>query len=188
MKMKGFNLVIERLLISGYVKTDRHRNGRDVSISLSSGFSFQVLCADVVSVQVQQFQSRYRAASHFRGSGSHRKKSLVGVSISLSSGFSFQGSTQLQLSLIMSKVSISLSSGFSFQERKRKRKEGERMVSISLSSGFSFQEIFLNQLKWEKKFQSRYRAASHFRGHSSKALTDPPLRFQSRYRAASHFR
>ena len=38
------------------------------------------------------FQSRYRAASHFRrGTGGLHPRSRVFVSISLSSGFSFQG-------------------------------------------------------------------------------------------------
>ena len=39
-----------------------------VSISLSSGFSFQVVLACPGTRNVVQFQSRYRAASHFRDS------------------------------------------------------------------------------------------------------------------------
>ena len=110
-----FNLVIERLLISGppqFIVAD-HRS--DVSISLSSGFSFQAfLCPFAIAI--------------------------IPVSISLSSGFSFQAHdfniepTEGYL------VSISLSSGFSFQEE---IVDGWRItydeVSISLSSGFSFQ-------------------------------------------------
>ena len=65
-RLLGFNLVIERLLISGFPVRDIHRQLINVSISLSSGFSFQARCrTDVVSA-CASFQSRYRAASHFR--------------------------------------------------------------------------------------------------------------------------
>ena len=139
------------------------------------------------------FQSRYRAAFHFRQA--HRNCSCgVGsyVSISLSSGFSFQGGPglsdytcawkcfnlvierllisglpQLRRNHHVDRVSISLSSGFSFQAASRlrasetaygsfnlvierllisgfRRADGCRDdsidVSISLSSGFSFQD------------------------------------------------
>ena len=110
----GFNLVIERLLISGK-RARRMRARFQVSISLSSGFSFQVLPKTFAGHMLQQFQSRYRAASHFRRqlpitscgatlrfqsryrAASHFRflevcaaRSLLYVSISLSSGFSFQ--------------------------------------------------------------------------------------------------
>ena len=65
-----------------------------VSISLSSGFSFQAI-----------------------GSLWPRCTPLL-VSISLSSGFSFQG-IGLSARVTSLAVSISLSSGFSFQENKR---------------------------------------------------------------------
>ena len=63
----SFNLVIERLLISGILTEAFVVDVDFVSISLSSGFSFQV------------------------ASGWHGAIDLLIVSISLSSGFSFQG-------------------------------------------------------------------------------------------------
>ena len=110
-----FNLVIERLLISGRLIEDFAN------------------CAETL------FQSRYRAASHFRIRRIQRAWMPFLVSISLSSGFSFQGSST----------------------RYRRR---TRPVSISLSSGFSFQVIVAAERpKAFRTFQSRYRAASHFR-------------------------
>ena len=86
-----FNLVIERLLISGQRTVSQPLECHYVSISLSSGFSFQALsfsnCSSrfsyvsislssgfsfqvflhvVCYVYASSFQSRYRAASHFR--------------------------------------------------------------------------------------------------------------------------
>ena len=60
-----FNLVIERLLISGAPQLRQLRIIR-VSISLSSGFSFQVHSCLCPALSPTLFQSRYRAASHFR--------------------------------------------------------------------------------------------------------------------------
>ena len=112
----SFNLVIERLLISGL----RDRGDTEclgVSISLSSGFSFQV---------------------HRRIYAAHRRNARV--SISLSSGFSFQATFIAKQRNLLSGVSISLSSGFSFQSlRTAQRLRAVGVVSISLSSGFSFQ-------------------------------------------------
>ena len=86
-----------------------------------------------------EFQSRYRAASHFRVGD---KPLDIGrtppVSISLSSGFSFQAPTAGGWKARL-EVSISLSSGFSFQEAKNVDAGNHISVSISLSSGFSFQ-------------------------------------------------
>ena len=90
---QSFNLVIERLLISGLHRFLIMSSFREVSISLSSGFSFQAssvprLCSrwfysfnlvierllisgayEIATVlALIEFQSRYRAASHFRKS------------------------------------------------------------------------------------------------------------------------
>ena len=114
-----------------------------VSISLSSGFSFQV-------------------EGQVECPGGSRNR----VSISLSSGFSFQVKTPT-LVWDCSYVSISLSSGFSFQGQGKNREWRACLVSISLSSGFSFQADgnLASPFKIEWKFPSRYRAASHFRGY-----------------------
>ena len=64
--IKGFNLVIERLLISGSQQWEYH------------------------TYVYIEFQSRYRAASHFRFYGMCQPAPVFLVSISLSSGFSFQ--------------------------------------------------------------------------------------------------
>ena len=91
LRAASFNLVIERLLISGRQNEYRANAIGFVSISLSSGFSFQVPgflplqqiyvpCFNLVierllisgTVKLYRdnktvlFQSRYRAASHFR--------------------------------------------------------------------------------------------------------------------------
>ena len=86
-----FNLVIERLLISGSTLSER-------TATAGTGF-----------------QSRYRAASHFRGRFVSHGDNYYPVSISLSSGFSFQVIGGFDGGLAFLKVSISLSSGFSFQ-------------------------------------------------------------------------
>ena len=86
-----FNLVIERLLISG-TPSDMHLQSLfQVSISLSSGFSFQARQARAADAVRNEFQSRYRAASHFRRLPLRKDiQGVLNVSISLSSGFSFQ--------------------------------------------------------------------------------------------------
>ena len=61
-----FNLVIERLLISGAPSMTCPSSIPEVSISLSSGFSFQVARSYIDTQSLLLFQSRYRAASHFR--------------------------------------------------------------------------------------------------------------------------
>ena len=138
-----FNLVIERLLISGHAHNSLDTRPRcaHVSISLSSGFSFQA--------------DKTRVASP-----------TPDVSISLSSGFSFQDDG-VWTTLVQCLVSISLSSGFSFQAvRADDVSDSVVCVSISLSSGFSFQVHRKNpgsSLDTLRQFQSRYRAASHFR-------------------------
>ena len=140
--LRGFNLVIERLFISG-----------DSRVSTETG--------------ILSFQSRYRAAFHFRGSSGSAGCFHSSVSISLSSGFSFQGMPCAGLDKTrITPVSISLSSGFSFQVGKELGGAClQGFVSISLSSGFSFQEGDYALLRGVLRcvFQSRYRAASHFR-------------------------
>ena len=160
-----FNLVIERLFISGQ---DGLRLGKRityrVSISLSSGFSFQVdACKDraklfTVSISLSSgfsFQVRDRvlflppvvvSISLSRGFSfqvlrkhlSEFRRDII-VSISLSRGFSFQVTAGLTHRVHMWHVSISLSRGFSFQESNERGLQDVHQVSISLSRGFSFQ-------------------------------------------------
>ena len=144
-----------------------------------------------VSLQLP-FQSRYRAASHFRFRGGtfHVVLALV-VSISLSSGFSFQVSRRhlscrpcaCCFNLVIERllisglsaagarswsypVSISLSSGFSFQATMRSRRSAwansrfNLVIERLLISG---QTVFARKVASHPVFQSRYRAASHFR-------------------------
>ena len=61
----SFHLVIERLLMSGF-RFRRTVSTLPVSISLSSGFSFQASFRSAMASFALSFQSRYRAASHFR--------------------------------------------------------------------------------------------------------------------------
>ena len=70
-----FNLVIERLLISGLV----------VVVKLSA---------------IVMFPSRYRAASHFRVGFRYPAALFCDVSISLSSGFSFQAKALTHLFML----------------------------------------------------------------------------------------
>ena len=161
-----FHLVIERLFSSCLANRVFPVNPALVSISFSSGFSFQVAGVRVLQGSVCVFQSRYRAASHFRDPGCPKPPGHLPY------------------------VSISLSSGFSFQEGVNHRgRVGISAVSISLSSGFSFQVTVNIDEDWTDMFQSRYRAASHFRGEETASmLVESAELFQSRYRAASHFR
>ena len=147
-----------------------------VSISLSSGFSFQAPSALLTACDSP-------------------------VSISLLSGFSFQGNILIPVFAHEHVVSISLSSGFSFQGQSRPLSPPDAPlfpsryraashfrqsltsgrvvqllhVSISLSSGFSFQD----SIQFETyggpypMFQSRYRAASHFRRPKGIRLVAP---------------
>ena len=87
-----FHLVIERLLISGREPTPRKPVVKHVSISLSSGFSFQV-----------------SHAKHARNETSQRCFHLVIERLLISGEMQFLGA------LCVFHVSISLSSGFSFQ-------------------------------------------------------------------------
>ena len=110
-----------------------------VSISLSSGFSFQG-CPSASASAACPFPSRYRAAFHFRFNASVETKTVKLVSISLSSGFSFQGTVasceaglKRCFNLVIERLFISGCRG----ERPRKTVD---------------------------KFPSRYRAAFHFRG------------------------
>ena len=63
----SFHLVIERLLISGRLPSSQPgTKWFGVSISLSSGFSFQGAFGTQTWCAGCMFPSRYRAASHFR--------------------------------------------------------------------------------------------------------------------------
>ena len=113
--MGCFHLVIERLLISG-------------SVMLAS-YAFACF----------EFQSRYRAASHFRYAMFAAVAGPSSVSISLSSGFSFQAPEDSKLAdeilsfhLVIERLLIS---GHDFNIVPTEA----YLVSISLSSGFSFQ-------------------------------------------------
>ena len=142
MKPSGsFNLVIERLLISGQVVFLDKSSAPHVSISLSSGFSFQgarrwlpasrsIACFNLVIERLLisghvasagdatelPFQSRYRAASHFRF-----KRALFRAAM---------------LSLFQSRYRAASH----FRRFGRDRDSHHHLVSISLSSGFSFQD------------------------------------------------
>ena len=135
----SFNLVIERLFISGDLNQDASERRCPVSISLSSGFSFQGLRG--LFPQLRQCSFNLVIERLFI-SGASDARTLVQSWI----------------------VSISLSSGFSFQVHRASEHRRVSLVSISLSSGFSFQVVkdaaFIPRVQ---KFQSRYRAASHFR-------------------------
>ena len=237
-----FNLVIERLLISGAASEShdsrcqrfqsRYRaashfrivtgfsKGRwyaGVSISLSSGFSFQghlllkpvrryqrfnlvierlLISGNSVVTQSPmssfQFQSRYRAASHFRFKCNHFVPFRIHVSISLSSGFSFQVARHRIVMPIPYSVSISLSSGFSFQEWQTPNlKSTTTTVSISLSSGFSFQVQLLSEIAKRAPLSVSISLSSGFSFQvvdNYQWTLQSPSMFQSRYRAASHFR
>ena len=63
-----FHLAIERLFMAGLANRVFLVNPALVSISLSSGFSWQGTAVSDVSplVNLSLFPSRYRAASHFR--------------------------------------------------------------------------------------------------------------------------
>ena len=89
-----FNLVIERLLISG--KSDNFSSPPRLQFQsryrAASHFRFVGAAPQRVA---NLFQSRYRAASHFRNSSPIFVQSYSVVSISLSSGFSFQVQSDL---------------------------------------------------------------------------------------------
>ena len=144
-RQQGFNLVIERLLISGWMRNwGRYTRTCFVSISLSSGFSFQGTAVSPRVDSLFKFQSRYRAASHFRSP-------YRGRQCPLSSRFN----------LVIERLLISGTSRSVASERRLLCHH----VSISLSSGFSFQGLIdiLYRHRALHLFQSRYRAASHFR-------------------------
>ena len=87
-----FNLVIERLLISGHGLVSHNQNGvRIVSISLSSGFSFQESIQRAIDSAHSCFNLVIERLLISGPTLSANKEVLrYRVSISLSSGFSFQ--------------------------------------------------------------------------------------------------
>ena len=162
----SFNLVIERLLISGRMsKAARTPTRASVSISLSSGFSFQDRIRDIAdkirvgfNLVIERLLISGAAAVQAYAVALARSFNLV-IERLLISGFCARAVCPVRFP-----VSISLSSGFSFQDQSAMRQASRSVkVSISLSSGFSFQD---NASAWHAPpymFQSRYRAASHFR-------------------------
>ena len=163
-----FNLVIERLLISGCSEFHSFGPFCLVSISLSSGFSFQ-------------------GRGCCKGPGNHRLCFNHVIERLLISG-----ERAIAVAKAPRIVSISLSSGFSFQAPEKTDGNPPSPVSISLSSGFSFQDCARTvDKRISFSFQSRYRAASHFRRNllaSYNGTFHVCFSFQSRYQAASHFR
>ena len=114
----------------------------------------------------EAFQSRYRAAFHFRvGRPRLTLVYMLIVSISLSSGFSFQ----VKLHVFLLDV---LANCFNL------------VIERLFISGCAFWIL----RKSFCGFQSRYRAASHFRHCIDDTPSPRAQMFQSRYRAASHFR
>ncbi len=171
----SFNLVIERLLISGQ-RCQRRCQGCQVSISLSSGFSFQVIALGYIRQMTRKFQSRYRAASHFRPSESGQCSTRRSVSISLSSGFSFQDfATASRRSAAVGFQSRYRAASHFRRHRKRRRgcllRGFNLVIERLLISGYT---IFDRQCQiYFDLFQSRYRAASHFRS----VPAEPLIRF-----------
>ena len=142
--------------------------GVPVSISLSSGFSFQVNRAS--SIRLVIFTSFNLVIERLLISGitaETQPAAWVDVSISLSSGFSFQAGTAANVTSSFP-VSISLSSGFSFQVRLELQSGAAAyprfnlVIERLLISGESARKHRCRQTRFEL-FQSRYRAASHFR-------------------------
>ena len=155
---------------ANWSEAKRRHNANHVSISLSSGFSFQVKESFVFVAFVMGFNLVIERLL-ISGQRLQYRRSTSVVSISLSSGFSFQVRKNKREAGKDENVSISLSSGFSFQgANPRSSRYAAKYVSISLSSGFSFQAdgrgAFNASVK--EQFQSRYRAASHFRAEPVK--------------------
>ena len=166
----GFHLVIERLFISGRRNGDaillianmfpsRYRAAfhfrkneafflctvcQEVSISLSSGFSFQVGNDERFQRCFYTFQSRYRAASHFRCRAidcyllPKRRFNLV-IERLLISGLPREVTPCASIAsfhLVIERLFIS-------GQRRKPACQFGMVVSISLSSGFSFQALSL---------------------------------------------
>ena len=110
----------------------------DVSISLSSGFSFQENKRYSNRCLLPLFQSRYRAASQFRALTCKRARyqSLFQSRYRAASQFR---RLFFAFNHMLVEVSISLSSGFSIQVSPLRIQLALELVSISLSSGFSIQ-------------------------------------------------
>ena len=162
----SFNLVIKRLLISGVHPVPTTTPACPVSISLSSGFSFQVASSDDANpLSSIRFQSRYRAASHFRRVFCHCSRYTFRVSISLSSGFSFQEKRHYGMGVNPSCFNLVI----------------ERLLISGLNREVDsyFSTIFCFNLVIERLLIS---------GADGKVYYTQASEFQSRYRAASHFR
>ncbi len=168
-QIPGFNLVIERLLISGRAHTLYREpatgsfnlvierlliSGRLFSVGLSTDACFNLVIKRLlISGQFRRgnacvtalFPSRYRAASHFRLCLHVRGRGML------------------------SSVSISLSSGFSFQVLCRQFGHVNR-----LSFNLVIERLLISgqrgcmRMQTLSMFQSRYRAASHFRARRAR--------------------
>ena len=136
-----------------------------------------------------RFQSRYRAASHFRCEDILRPQNL-----SYSFQSRYRAASHFRRRMLYDECTFS----FQFQSRYRaashfrlwlllitrwQQLRFNLVIERLLISGSQRHLLFINGML----FQSRYRAASHFRSVLT-SLTSLTSLFQSRYRAASHFR
>ena len=132
MRLFCFNLVIERLLISGLASFNSAGRRRFLFQSRYRAASHFRRSPDCATSPYISFQSRYRAASHFRFAGNWvRTLSMVGFNLVIERLLiSGQAQFQTDWDTIVG-VSISLSSGFSFQGSRRIR-YGTGMSSFNL--------------------------------------------------------
>ena len=161
-KNRCFNLVIERLLISG--SPPRPPPCRfHVSISLSSGFSFQAGRLPVKLQDWMLFQSRYRAASHFRTRSRHRGVVQCMFQSRYRAASHFRSQlrnltvTQYCFNLVIERLLIS----------------GQVSALLDISPSRCFNLVIERLL---------------ISGANVADFPAMPVLFQSRYRAASHFR
>ena len=188
-----FHLVIKRLLISGH-RDCRHRDyQKQFQSRYRAASHFRNLPSESAQCLIIVFQSRYRAASHFRTDASPVKPlPLSGFNLVIErlliSGFP----NDVDMGGCVLPVSISLSSGFSFQVHPCHpgghpfRRSFNLVIERLLISGYNLNSGAL--LAQYHLFQSRYRAASHFRSQIGCSFSNRVSGFQSRYRAAYHFR
>ena len=137
-----------------------------VSISLSSGFSFQVRCSSSGLSAFSMFPSRYRAASHFR----------LAILIAPARTDACFNLVIERLLISGSSASFTVVTALSFQSRYRAashfRSAGAANRTCRLRSSFNLviERLLISgerrgavDTSRQSMFQSRYRAASHFR-------------------------
>ena len=127
---------------------------------------FRFACQKLPAPAHSKFQSRYRAASHFRD--------VIAFGVTFSLGMfqsRYRAASHFRADSIVG-AAAAWAEGFNL------------VIERLLISGLTVLEIDEFQLQ----FQSRYRAASHFRSINLFQGGDVYFGFQSRYRAASHFR